>query len=698
MFTYYSLFASTIFLSSFLLFQVQPLIGKHILPWYGGSSAVWVTALFFFMVALALGYVYALVLSRLRILTQAVIHFLFVLLVVVQTIYHAKFWPSGITPNLENIVAIADPTWSVFITLAVAIGLPFVLLSSTSSLLQLWYNRLSGRGPFALYSISNIGSLLGLLSYPVLFEPLLSTYVQGDWWTFGLAIYLGLLCSIIFTLLYDNSSVIEKVNSSISGKETLGGVGYRQFFIWTAVASIPVAVLLAGTTFMTTAIAPIPLLWVGPLALYLGSFIWTFRERTEPLQLEFNEGIVIALCLGAVVLSSFGVTPVFVTITIIHLSLFSIFHWCHEYLYSTKPEAKNLTVFYVALSIGGVIGSLLIKLSSLYILVIPIELSIILSVSIIFILYRWHKSAPDFLPPKLKNHIGKYTIALATLILLVGVNQIYNFEHNTKGQTRNFFGYKAIINYEQKGVTVEAMQHGMTNHGFQVMRDGELQVEPSSYYGTTSGMGKAISYLRRIKDEGIKVAVIGLGAGSLAAHCKGGDDFTFVEIDPQVISMAQEYFTYLEYCPEAEVITGDGRLTMQNIHEANPETKYDAIVLDAYADDMMPVHLMTKEAFALYRGMLMEDGIIAINISSRYLDLLPVTAYLAEENNLAARHRYDKKPENPIYVPSYWVLFAKSEEVLTNPEFTETQTFTDYKKRVKWTDTYSAILPVIKLW
>jgi spermidine synthase len=696
--TYYSLFASTVFLSSFLLFQVQPLIGKHILPWYGGSSAVWVTALLFFMVALALGYVYALWLSRYKILTQAILHLLFIILVVVQTIYHAKFWPSGITPNLESLATISDPTWSVFVTLAVAIGLPFVLLSSTSSLLQLWYNRLSGQEPFALYSISNIGSLLGLLSYPVLFEPLLATYAQGDWWTFGLALYLGLLCSIIFTLIYDDCSASVKAGKTIPVNVIEEGVGYRKFFIWTGLASIPVAVLLAGTTFMTTAIAPIPLLWVGPLALYLGSFIWTFRERTQPLKLEFNEGIVIVLGLGALVLSSFGVMPVFVTITVIHLALFSIFHWCHEYLYSIKPEAKNLTVFYVALSIGGVVGSLLIKISSLYLLVLPIELSIILSGSVVFILYRWYKSVPDFLPPKLKKHAAKYAMALATLTCLVGVNQVYNFEHNSQGQARNFFGYKAIINYERNGVMVQSMQHGMTNHGFQVMRDGVLQIETSSYYGTTSGMGKAISYLRSSREEGISVAVIGLGAGSLAAYCREGDQFTFMEIDPQVISLTRKYFTYLESCPSAKVITGDGRLTMQKIKETNPDTRYDIIVLDAYADDMIPVHLMTKEAFALYKELLTADGVIAIHISSRYLNLLPVTAFLAEENTFAARHWFDRKPQSPTYVPSHWVLLAQSEEVFAGTEFSETNTFSDYKERVKWTDTYSAILPVIKHW
>lgn len=698
MFTYYSLFASTIFLSSFLLFQVQPLIGKHILPWYGGSSAVWVTALFFFMVALALGYIYALWLSRLKVLTQAIVHLLFIVLVVVQTIFHAKFWPSGITPNLESLSAIADPTWSVFVTLAVAIGLPFVLLSSTSSLLQLWYNRLSGQEPFALYSISNIGSLLGLLSYPILFEPLLSTYVQGDWWTFGLAIYLGLLSSIIFTLIYDNCRPLANALKTVTVRVSGTGVSLRQFFVWTGIASIPVATLLAGTTFMTTAIAPVPLLWVGPLALYLGSFIWTFRERTQPLQLEFNEGVVIAFGLGAVVLSSFGVTPVFVTIIIIHLSLFSIFHWCHEYLYSTKPEAENLTVFYVALSIGGVLGSLLIKISSLYILVLPIELSIILTGSILFILYRWYKSAPVFLPPKLKKNVEIYAMALAALLCLVGINQVYTFEQDSQGQARNFFGYKAIIDYEHKGEKVQSMQHGMTNHGFQVIRDGVLQVEPSSYYGTTSGMGKAISYLRGSRDGGIKVAVIGLGAGSLAAHCKPGDEFTFVEIDPQVISLTQKYFTYLQSCPSAKVVLGDGRLIMENLKEDKPDTRYDMIVLDAYADDMMPVHLMTKEAFALYKNMLKEDGVIAINISSRYLDLMPVTAYLSEENNLAARHWFDRKPQSLTSVASYWVLFAQSEEVFSGEEFAEVQTFGDYKPRVKWTDTYSAILPVIKLW
>ena len=392
----YSIFAVTIFLSSFLLFQVQPLLGKHILPWFGGSSAVWVSAMLFFMVALAVGYIYAMYLSRLKLWYQVIVHIGVIIVSVVLIKSHTALWSSAITPEFADLTLnFSDPVLAVFKTLLITVGLPFALLSSTSSLLQVWYANLSGKEPFSLYSISNIGSLLGLLSYPLFFERYFSTHTQGEWWTYGFITYIGLLLLIIYILLILKKPTVNKV--PVQSVES--APSSKQFLIWTGIASVPVMTMLAGTTFMTSSIAPVPFLWVGPLALYLISFIITFRNGAR-WPLWVNEILVLLLaCLTVVsVLLVATKVNILLLVVIVHITLFAIYHWCHEYLYALRPKAEYLTNFYVALSIGGILGSLLIKFSTSYILVLPMELLAILVLSITFIAYRLFK-AKDFYTP-----------------------------------------------------------------------------------------------------------------------------------------------------------------------------------------------------------------------------------------------------------------------------------------------------------
>ena len=286
---FYHLSALTIFVSSFLLFQVQPLLGKHILPWYGGSSAVWVSAMFFFMAALAVGYIYALTLSRLSLWYQGAVHLVFIALSAAVVFIHAREWPSTITPLSTDVsLSFQEPVLSVFLLLSSVIGLPFVLLSATSSLVQLWYAKLSNKEPFSLYSISNIGSLLGLLSYPVIFEPFFATYIQGLWWGWGFFVYVVLLTTVLLLVVRHGHTTAAVVETAVP--ERVVRVTPVRFLVWMLVAAVPVMVLLAGTTFMTSAVAPVPFLWVGPLALYLASFIFTFREGWRPRLLGVRGG------------------------------------------------------------------------------------------------------------------------------------------------------------------------------------------------------------------------------------------------------------------------------------------------------------------------------------------------------------------------------------------------------------------------
>ncbi len=691
----YPLFATTIFLSSFLLFQVQPLIGKHILPFYGGSSAVWVTAMFFFMVALAVGYVYALLLSKLRPLYQGAVHGLVILATSVSLYTHSTVWPSAITPTVSDItVSFTDPVIAVFLTLLLTIGLPFALLSSTSSLLQLWYGELSGKEPFSLYSISNIGSLLGLLSYPILFEPFLTTYTQGLLWSVGVFFYALLLLIVVAVFVFGVKSTIA-LPVTTHASAAVSKVSLRTFFTWMFVAAVPVMVLLAGTSFMTVSIAPVPFLWVGPLALYLLSFIFTFREGGRP-PMWANEAFVVLASILALFLVLTTEPRVFVAIAVTHLALFAISHWCHEHLYAKRPEAKHVTLFYVALSLGGIVGSLIIKISSSYLLVLPIELLIILVGSVAVVALQWFAAERDYIPMASKLQLRIIAVTVLSLVLASSFIYVSVKQSNLIASERNFFGYKAVVDNTDKEIAIWSMQHGLTNHGYQVFEDGKPVVLPVSYYGESSGIGKAFSHLRASGKEQPRIVIAGLGSGGLSAYCKPTDDFTFIEIDEEVVSLAREHFTYLASCPNHTMVVNDGRLALEAERMADNTRPYDLIILDAYADDMMPVHLMTFEAIETYKALLAKDGILAVHISSRYLNLLPVLKALAEETGMAARHYYDEKPTSKSSAPSNWVLLSPAESTFENEVFDVMETFSDDLKPLLWTDTYSALLPIIR--
>jgi len=688
----YVFFASTSFISSFLLFQVQPLLGKHILPWFGGSSAVWVTAMFFFMVALAVGYLYALWLSKLKYLYQGLIHISFILVTFVFLFSNAQVWPSAITPT-ANIISsyFTQPALAASFVLLITIGLPFILLSSTSSLLQFWYARLTGREPFALYGISNIGSLLGLLSYPLIFEPFLITFRQGTLWTYGFILY-GLLLGIV-TLLFLKQTRSQTINDlKLIETESSKPISHKLFLTWLFIASVPVMLLLAGTSFMTIAIAPVPFLWVGPLALYLVSFIVTFREGVR-LPTWTNELLVVFTSMTTLTLVVTKSAGVLITILVTHIALFAISHWCHEHLYRLRPTSRQLTLFYVALSLGGILGSLVIKISNSYLLTLPIELMLILVISVAFIVYTWYQKVDFYIPVLSQKQLRQISVAVLLVVLATSSVSIYTKQKYAMASERNFFGYKSVQQSNSGDLTIRSLQHGLTNHGYQIVKDDELIIKPVSYYSESSGIGLAFNALREERSRPLQVLVTGLGSGSLAAYCQENDEVTFVEIDPQVVYLAQNYFSYLEHCPQHKLIFGDGRLSLAK--EAN-SGNFDLIILDAYADDMIPVHLMTTEAIALYETRLKEGGIIAIHISSRYLDLLGVTKALALDNDLAVRHWFDQSPADSNNVASHWVLLSNNESIFNASALANLEVIPQETKAILWTDTYSALFPVVR--
>ncbi len=687
----YLLYATTVFLSSFLLFAVQPLLGKHILPWFGGSAAIWITAMFFFMVALAVGYLYALLLSVCPRLVAVVTHVCVLLSSGVLLWRHAGDWPSAITPLLEQVPVLSfdGPALVVCVTLALSIGLPFVLLSSTSSLLQYWYGATTRREPFSLYAISNAGSLCGLLSYPFVFEPFFSTYEQGSLWSLGFWLYVGLLAAVMVVVVRAGTKAGAALTTPV-----LPPPSRKQFFVWMALASVPVAAMVTATSYISGYIAPIPFLWIVPLVLYLLSFMVSFRGGAR-LPHFLTYALVVITTTTTLVVLFIGKAPISISLVLVFAALFSVCHLCHEILYHSRPITNYLTQFYLALSFGGIFGSTLVLVSSLFILPVPLEFFIIISATSIIggylLLYN--------LAPKEQRFSFRPRVIFWCLVLLVIGSlggELYGKTRDLIAIERNFFGYKAV--YERTSDEFGARRsliHGTTNHGSQFL-SAELAGVPIAYYGPSSGVGRAITALRRDTDTPLKVALAGLGVGTLAAYCQEGDNFDFFEIDPEVIDLAREHFTYLERCPQAAVQLGDARLLLEAEYNRGERGKYDLIVIDAYADDMVPVHLMTAEAVALYKELLTDDGIIAIHISSRYLDLSGVVSGLAIANDLAGRHHFDFT--NPQYaLSSYWALLGKKEGVFDVPELVRMPPLSDFKP-IFWTDTYSALYPVVELW
>lgn len=685
MISFYSLSALTVFLSSFLLFQVQPLMGKHLLPWFGGGSAVWITVMLFFMVALGIGYGYVLLLSRASLRWQRLVHLAVLLFVLGVLLWHGLSWPSAITPNNPENYQTFKPVFGIFSVLFFSIGAPFILLSSTSTLLQLWYGTVSKREPFSLYALSNVGSLFGLLSYPFLFEPFLSTIDQGKWWTNTFFVYLTLM---ILVLVWLREPSVEKRPE----RESFS-FSWIQMGRWVFLTSVPVMAMLFGTSFITSSIVVVPLLWIVPLALYLVSFIISFQNHKPYAQRLVKIFVVMSTLAALMVIFLHPNLPIVTTIIVILLALFGIYHLCHEALYASRPSVSGITLFYVALSLGGIVGSLVVTALSFYLLTWPIEFPILLFMVGIIVL--WRVFPLDW--PDLVSFPGMFRrlIVPGLSFLFFGVTGII-LSHAVGAnvsEARNFFGYKAVMETKHHDLDVRWLMHGSTNHGGEI-RNGEGAGVPITYYSATSGFARAFTALRQERGTNpLRVAIIGAGSGTLAAFCRPGDTFLFFEIDPQVVTMATRDFSYLDHCAGAQMIVADGRLGLSALEKKGTYTNFfDVIVLDAYADDMVPMHLLTKEATALYRRLIVSDGILIYNLSSRYLDLSRVIAGESEPN-FPGRFLNDTSARYPA-TASLWAVLSKDQTFFDRPELKDFRPLPD--RPVRWTDTYSALFPILQ--
>jgi hypothetical protein len=682
------IYALTIFLSAFLLFEVQPMIGKMILPWFGGSAAVWSTCLVYFQVALLLGYLYAHALVQyLTPKRQALIHGA----LLAFSLATLPIVPSAVWRTTTE----GDPTFRILLLLAATIGLPYLLLSATGPLLQAWYLGLRpGSIPYRLYALSNLGSMLALLTYPVAVEPAMAVHRQALVWS-GAYVLFAAACIIAAARFakHAKDSVPEAADSA-EALATAPRPHWRQFLIWIALAACPAGLLLAITTQLTHNIAPIPFLWVLPLALYLLSFILCFESD------RFYQRWLFLPLLGAALAGmayaayyDLGNPDLKLALPVFGAGMFVCSMVCHGELARLKPSPRYLTAFYLAVSSGGAIGGLFVAVVAPHLFRDYYEFpGLLVYCAAISTLAVW-------MGLKVKRPLVTWFVRGAMLTMTIGVTGyvVYQQAHQSGRfleTRRNFYGVLHVRerpdNDEQTGMRY--LLNGTINHGTQIV-EAKFHHLPTTYYGPNSGAGRAIQYFE--KRGPVRVGVIGLGAGVLAGYCRAGDAFRFYEINPLDLEFARTQFTFLRDCSSPpQVLLGDARLTL----ERESPQRFDVLAVDAFSSDSIPVHLLTSEAFQLFFRHLASNGILAVHVSNRYLDLAPVVAANASALGKQVVLVFDDGEDEDYYTSSDWVLVAADPAVFKDPIFhaegiDRLQATPGLRK---WTDDYSNLYRILK--
>jgi len=685
-------FFLTVFLSAFLLFQVQPLISKFILPWFGGSPAVWTTCMLFFQVTLFGGYLYAHVLvSKLPPVAQAGLHL--VLMVVAACLLPIAPDP-GWKPTDAN-----DPVGRILLLLTVSVGLPYFVLSTTGPLLQGWFARaLPGRSPYRLYALSNIGSLLALLSYPFLVEPRWATEQQATYWSAGFVAF-AVLCVICAVIALRSRPISTETNfvtvSESRPVEPAGGL----VLLWIALAAVPSAMLLAVTNQVCTDIAVVPFLWVVPLALYLLTFILCFESDRWYRRRIFTTGLVLTVIGATIVLwgstLNWASTAGFVLQGSIYFGLlFCSCMVCHGELVTLKPAPAHLTLFYLCMSFGGALGGLFVGLFAPHFFKTLFELPVtIVANCVVLMVVLWRETQRSEAASRSNvpaGLLGAFAVVIGASLWL----QADHIQRNALASSRNFYGtlrVKQQLNERTPEHNAYVLQHGQIRHGHQYLRADRRRL-PTSFYGPHSGGGIAVAQHKSNQPK--RVGVIGLGTGTLAVYGQTGDDYRLYEINPDVVTLAREHFTYLSECrAKHDVVIEDGRIALE--HEA--PNNFDVLVLDAFSGDSIPTHLLTRDCAELYMKHLASDGILACHITNRHVDLRPVCQGIANEFQLHAMAVLTDRERDIGTSTCVWVLMSRDAESLNALKLGKGReiTFGDAEPIV-WTDAFTNLLSVLQ--
>ncbi|MDD5520460.1 MAG: fused MFS/spermidine synthase [Kiritimatiellae bacterium] len=690
-------FALTIFLSAFLLFEVQPILGKYILPWFGGTSSVWTTCMLIYQSLLLLGYLYVHVISKLSLKRQAFLHVLFLVGSIILILSRNLSWETPILPG-ANWKPSTDsiPFWHIVILLGSSIGLPFIILSSTSTLLQFWFSQLhSDKNPYTFYMVSNIGSLLALLSYPFIIEPFFPLRAQGFYWPVCYSVFVMMCgyCAVRMFFVKSESVCLNtgRQSSVKSDIQTTPNPTFKLYISWLFFSTCSSIILLATTSQITQNVAPVPLLWILPLSVYLFSFAICFRPGATTSR---DVWIPIMLVLQGFSLYSMHINT-FIQITAHTCTLFACCMISHNELYRLKPPAHQLTLFYLMIAIGGAIGGILTAI------IAPLIFKNLFEFGFILIIYGL--LAICIMSTKREKWMRFWYVPLSVVSLIIIALLYFNARNERLtciSRSRNFYGSLSIRKCTGKRGNYTELLNGRIKHGIQ-FESGPLHKWPTEYFSAGSGVGMAFRYHpKRLSKQPIRVGAIGLGIGTIASYGHTNDYFRFYEINPEVVKIANDrrYFTYLsDSSAKIDIIPGDARISMEREKFQKLFQNFDILVVDAFNSDAIPVHLLTKEAFNIYLYHLAPDGIIAFHVSNSYLDLVPVALSAAKYLNLdyAVITTYGDKI---ITQTSIWVLITQ------NRTFTELPVIATAKMKEEkisrrislWTDDFSNILSVMK--
>ena len=674
------LYAVTILLSAFLLFQVQPIIAKMILPWFGGSAAVWTTCMLFFQLLLVGGYAYSH--WSIRALKPRA-----------QTLVHLALLAAGIAalPILPDAswkpTGEADPGLRILGLLAASVGLPYFLLATTSPLVQAWYARAEhGAMPYRLYALSNLGSMLALVTYPFVFEPWLPTRVQAVGWSGGFVVF-AIACG---ALAWRSRAALAEIPAMADGIASPPRVA--DYALWAALAAAASTLLLAFTSHLSQNVAPIPFLWVLPLALYLLSFIlcfegrsWYRRKYYLPLLAAGLVGVCITLH------REYHNPKLWLMIPLYCATLFIACMVCHGELARMKPHPRHLTAFFVAISVGGALGGVFVGLIAprafpdLY----ELPFGIVLTAALVAVVLALDRGG---FPSDRTQRAAVAGAAFFTAMLASALAWIYvDLGSGVRLLTRNFYASLKVYDSGSGPDAMRVLTHGTITHGKQFI-DPARREWPTTYYGETSGVGRAIEAMRA--GGAVKIGVIGLGAGTLAAYGRPGDTVRVYEINPQVVDLALKEFFYLGGTKaQLDVILGDARLSL----EAEPPQGFDVLAVDAFSSDSIPVHLLTAEAFETYFRHLKPGGILAVHISNRYLDLKPVLKEAATKFGKEVRIVEDDSNDEKGTYGTTWVLFADSAAAFEQEPLARAVEALTAERSVRlWTDDYSDLYAILK--
>jgi SAM-dependent methyltransferase len=690
------LYALAVLLSSFLLFLVQPIIAKQIVPWFGGSASVWSACLTFFQLVLLAGYAYSDLVQRLQPKAQTSLHAtLLVVSLISLPILAADSWkPMGYEAPLLRILGL----------LAVTIGLPYFMLSTTGPLIQSWWAREQhdpqmAQRAYRLFALSNAGSLLGLVSYPFIIEPYVSTQHQAWVWSTAYAVFTVLVILVGLRAMRRPMASAPSGGVQTGTEESTHRISLQDHFFWFCMAGLATLLLLAISSHITQNVASIPFLWILPLSLYLLTFVLAFEGRGGRGWYRRETFMLPALAVSAIMawglVADDGIMRIQEAIPLYLGGLFLVCFFCHGELAQAKPPARKLTRFYFMVALGGACGGLTVSLLAPHLAPFYWELPAGLLAVALMALWVVLRQAETLLPTRVLFVVGAVVSMTATVYYTH--DHIDSLFHNNEVASRNFYGTLRVneARYEGQDHATRRLVHGVILHGLQ-SSDPALRRMATTYYGPESGAGLAINWYAQNRPNGSRVGVVGLGVGTLAVYGRAQDHYRFYEINDAVIDLAQDQFTYLSDSPaEKSFSLGDARLQL----EREPPQAFDVLVIDAFSSDAIPVHLITQEAMAVYLRHLKPDGAIVFHVTNRYLRLPPVVQQLAHGAGLMAMllsHQPDDTSGRLLASTDY-VLVTRNKALMADPEIQDAEYIIEPITGLRlWTDDFNNLLQVLK--